>query len=239
MDRFLPLFIGQIVGYLVGALPFGYLIARWRAGIDIRQHGSGNIGATNVGRVLGFPYFILTFSLDFAKGMGPVLAAMYWQQSQPGPEIPLPEVVGFAAILGHVFPIYLRFKGGKGVATTIGVLVTLLPGPCLAGMVSWFVFLLVSRMVSLSSIAFAITFAVYYFVMEPNPLSAASVARTSLVILVALLVLWKHRSNVVRIVGGREPFVRMPWQRKIEVNPPSAGMVQSTRAERRDENRPA
>src|SRR5579872_4774549 len=113
------LILAALFGYLVGGVPFGYLIGRWR-GVEIRQQGSGNIGATNVGRVLGRRFGILVFLLDFAKGALPVLAARF----APAVDLPadsLPVAAGVAAFLGHLFPIYLRFHGGKGVATAAGV----------------------------------------------------------------------------------------------------------------------
>lgn len=210
---FLALFIGQLVGYLVGGIPFGFLIAKAKAGIDIREHGSGNIGATNVGRVLGFRFFLLVFVLDFLKGAAPVLAAQSIRDYYSGLTVPVAEVVGFGAIMGHMFPIYLNLRGGKGVATTVGVIVVLAPWACLAGLAAWLLILLLTRMVSAASIAFAVTFATIHFLRTPQPFSPAAIALTSLVIAISLLVILRHRQNVARIIKGNEPFVRMPWER--------------------------
>src|ERR1700730_13077142 len=119
------LIITVLAGYGIGAIPFGYLIGRWR-GVDIFQHGSGNIGATNVGRVLGKRFGILVFVLDFAKGAVPVALALWVQQWTAHDKTTfyvgafykgLPVWTGLAAFLGHLFPIFIRFRGGKGVAT--------------------------------------------------------------------------------------------------------------------------
>src|SRR5262245_63282978 len=111
----LSLVVTTLLSYLAGAIPFGYLIARWR-GVDILKQGSGNIGATNVGRVLGRPFGVLIFLLDFAKGAVPALLARLWASAHTL-ELPpdsLPVAAAVAAFLGHLFPIYLRFRGGKG-----------------------------------------------------------------------------------------------------------------------------
>src|SRR4029077_2795025 len=120
-----------VFSYLLGAIPFGYLIARWR-GVDIFKQGSGNIGATNVGRLLGRRFGILVFLLDFAKGALPVaagfaIAAPDASAFAAWPRDTLPVLAGLAAFLGHLFPIYLRFRGGKGVATGAGVVAVLAP----------------------------------------------------------------------------------------------------------------
>src|SRR5947209_7857227 len=125
-------FLGCVAlgSYLVGAIPFGYLIGRAR-GVDIFEHGSGNIGATNVGRVLGRRFGILVFLLDFAKGALPVLMAarLCGLTELEVPAQSLEVTAGLAAFLGHLFPVYLRFRGGKGVATGAGVVAMLLPVP--------------------------------------------------------------------------------------------------------------
>src|ERR1700737_4362332 len=142
-----PLFLAALTvfaGYGIGAIPFGYLIGRWR-GVDIFQHGSGNIGATNVGRVLGKRFGILVFVLDFAKGAVPAALALWvqqWPQDIPKVELGLlykglAVWTGLAAFLGHLFPIYIRFRGGKGVATGAGVVSVLVPIPALGALIVW------------------------------------------------------------------------------------------------------
>lgn len=202
------LLAGQILGYLIGAIPFGYLIYKAKTGRDVRLEGSGNIGATNVGRLLGLPFFILVFLLDFLKGALPVLGALWLRGEWPavGTEY-LPVAVGFAAILGHVFPIYLGMKGGKGVATAIGVLICLVPWPTVAGLVAWVVTLLLGRMISLASIVFALTFAAVHLIMTPTPFDREKIVLTVVVIALAVLVIVRHRSNIARILTGTEPKI--------------------------------
>src|SRR5262249_47958915 len=165
-----------VVSYLVGAIPFGFLIARWR-GVDIIHAGSGNIGATNVGRVLGRRFGILVFLLDFAKGALPVAAGM-WIASRPEFEMSaswgakaLPVGAGLAAFLGHLFPVYLRFHGGKGVATGAGVVAVLLPGPALGAVLTWITVVCASRYVSLASLLAAVVLCVLRL-LGPAPFAA-------------------------------------------------------------------
>src|SRR5262249_29281452 len=126
-----------VAGYLIGAIPFGYLVAK-RRGVDIFQHGSGNIGATNVGRILGKLFGIVVFLLDCAKGAMPTaagLALARWLEVEP-PSV-LGVAAGLAAFVGHLFPVYLGFRGGKGVASGAGIVVVLLPVPAAAAVLTW------------------------------------------------------------------------------------------------------
>src|SRR6516164_8866789 len=140
--------LGLIVAaYLLGAVPFGYLVARAR-GVDILAQGSGNIGATNVGRVLGRRWGLLVFLLDFAKGALPVLGASLAASAVPelAPGV-LAVTAALAAFLGHLFPVYLGFRGGKGVATGVGVVAVLLPGIAVAVLLAWAALLVATRFV--------------------------------------------------------------------------------------------
>jgi glycerol-3-phosphate acyltransferase PlsY len=205
LEAFVVLLVAQVAGYLVGGIPFAYVVTWLKTGQDIRQIGSGNVGATNVGRLLGLPYFFLVFFLDFAKGAGPVLLAQYLAKNSgwSGAEF-LPPVVGFTAILGHLFPIYLGMKGGKGVATAIGVLLCLTPKGTLVGLGVWIVLTLASRMVSVGSIGFAVAFAVAHLAWTPNPWSRDHLPLSILVVLLAVLIIVKHRANIGRILNGTE-----------------------------------
>lgn len=207
--------LAQVVAYLIGGIPFGLLIARWRSGIDIRQHGSGNIGATNVGRTLGFRWFVIVFLLDFLKGAVPVAVALYLQQRYGayghvlfgevwGSLYGLPALVGLAAILGHVFPIYLKLRGGKGVATSIGVVLLLAPWAALAGIFAWIMLTLSTRMVAVGSIGFAVVFAVIHFCSHAEPFGWDTLPTSLFVILVVALVIIRHLSNIGRILRGTE-----------------------------------
>jgi glycerol-3-phosphate acyltransferase PlsY len=199
---FLLIWLGA---YLVGAIPFGYLVARWR-GVDIFQSGSGNIGATNVGRVLGKKFGILVFLFDFAKGALPVAAALAMKNELAGPEISgrgwLEVGAGLAAFLGHLFPVYLRFRGGKGVATGAGVVAVLLPGPALGAVLAWVTVAAATNYVSLASLAAAAVL-VCLHVLGTAPLDMTD-PRTLFCVLAGALVFVKHRANIARLLQGTE-----------------------------------
>jgi acyl-phosphate glycerol 3-phosphate acyltransferase len=195
--------------YLVGGVPFGYLVARWR-GVDIFRAGSGNIGATNVGRVLGRRFGILVFALDFAKGAVPTAAALWLKQlADPAARTELPlsglEVfAGLAAFLGHVFPVYLRFRGGKGIATGAGVVAVLLPLPAVGAVGTWLVVLAATRYVSLASLSAALALCVLRVTLTPEPFSAENYILTAFCLIAAVLVLQRHRGNLTRLLRGNE-----------------------------------
>jgi acyl-phosphate glycerol 3-phosphate acyltransferase len=192
-------------GYLIGAIPFGYLLGRWR-GVDIRQQGSGNIGATNVGRVLGRRFGILVFLLDFAKGAVPCALAR-WLAAGVVTDLPrdlTAVAVGLAAFLGHVFPVYLRFRGGKGVATGAGVVAVLLPGPAGAAVLTWVVAVSVSRYVSLASLAAVGVLCLVRVAATPEPWGPENYILTLFCFVAAALVCLRHRSNVQRLLHATE-----------------------------------
>jgi glycerol-3-phosphate acyltransferase PlsY len=194
--------------YLVGSIPFGYWIARWH-GIDLFQHGSGNIGATNVGRVLGRRLGILVFVLDFAKGavpvglclaLGPVLATAHDAWLSPKT---LGAAAGLAAFLGHLFPVYLRFRGGKGVATGAGVIVVLVPVPAFAAVIVWVGVVCATRYVSLASLAAALTLFLFQL-KTTNAFAPDNQLITLFCALAAGLVFLRHRANLARLFHGTE-----------------------------------
>jgi glycerol-3-phosphate acyltransferase PlsY len=201
----LSLALTALLSYLAGAIPFGYLIARWR-GVDILKQGSGNIGATNVGRVLGKPLGVLVFLLDFAKGALPALVAKGWAASHEldVPADSLPVAAAVAAFLGHLYPIYLRFRGGKGVATAAGAVSVLLPGPALAAFLIWLAVVVASRYVSLASLAAAAVLCVMRLVLTPQPWSAEQQTLTLFCLIAAGLIFLRHRANIGRLLHGNE-----------------------------------
>ena len=153
MNPVLAILLCAFGGYVSGAIPFGYLVGKYK-GIDIRQHGSGNIGATNVIRVLGKGTGIPVFALDLLKGWLPVWLVKIWLLSMPGGEMLISTgavVTGLAAVLGHMFTFWLGFKGGKGVATTTGALLGIAPVAMLGGLVVWLICFFTTRYVSLAS----------------------------------------------------------------------------------------
>jgi acyl-phosphate glycerol 3-phosphate acyltransferase len=200
--------VAFLVAYLVGSVPFGYLVARWR-GVDIFKHGSGNIGATNVGRILGRRLGILVFCLDFLKGAGPAVAGLWLEQAVgPSARETLPAkslglTAGLGAFLGHLFPVYLRFRGGKGVATGAGAIAVLVPGPAVGALLCWVGVLCAGRYVSLASLAAAAALCVLQL-LTSDPFSFANLMITLFCLLAAALVFLRHRANLARLVHGTE-----------------------------------
>jgi acyl phosphate:glycerol-3-phosphate acyltransferase len=192
--------------YLLGSIPFGYLAGRL-AGIDIRQAGSGNVGATNVVRVLGKGYGYPVFALDVLKGFGAVKISMLMASGRP-PQWNSPEIFGILAamssVLGHLYPPWLRFKGGKGVATSAGALLALTPVATLIGVAIWIIVFWLTRYVSLASIIAAVVLPIVILVFslqdqnKGKPLFYSSAC-------VAAVVVWRHRSNLSRLIRGTEP----------------------------------
>ena len=202
-----------LAAYLIGAIPFGFLVARLR-GVDILREGSGNIGATNVGRVLGRRFGILVFLFDFLKGAFPTFVAgalAIEHREELGPWLGhdgLPVLAGLAAFLGHLFPVYLRFRGGKGVATGAGAALALMPVP-MAIVVGIFVVLVFGvRIVSVGSIAATIMYPVMAVVWR-QPLAYIVGA-----CVMAAVVLFAHRKNMVRLWRSQEHRFTAPWSRK-------------------------
>jgi len=212
--------------YLIGSLPFGYLITRWKKGIDIRTVGSGNLGATNVGRVLGFRYFLIVLLLDSLKGLLPT-AALPWLVGKltGGAPADLAVLVALAAILGHNFPVYLKFRGGKGVATSLGCVLALDPASCAVAAIAFAGVLLVSRYVSLASLVGGLAFAVAHFVRDPEPLARDHVALSLFAIAVVVLLTVRHRTNLARIWAGTENRVDLLLRRKPNGPPQPSGRI--------------
>ena len=195
-----------IGSYLLGSIPFGYLAARL-AGIDIRQAGSGNVGATNVVRVLGKGYGYPVFALDVLKGFGAVKISMVLAPGRP-PEWNSSEIFGILAamfsVLGHLYPPWLKFQGGKGVATSAGALLALTTVPTLIGVGIWVVVFWLTRYVSLASIIAAVVLPIVILVFSSKAQSTVKPLFYSSVC-VAAVVIWRHRSNLSRLIRGTEP----------------------------------
>ena len=190
-----------VLAYLLGAIPFGLLIARAN-GVDIRAVGSGNIGATNVFRALGKGWGLLAFVCDALKGfipasVFPVLAKTFW--AFEGDAV-LPLVCACLAIAGHNWPVYLRFKGGKGVATSVGALIGLAPMAAGIGLLTWGLVFVAKHYVSLASIAGAIAVAGAVWIFYAQTGILLPVVLTVL----CALVIWRHKSNIQRLLHGAE-----------------------------------
>ncbi|HUU11880.1 MAG TPA: glycerol-3-phosphate 1-O-acyltransferase PlsY [Phycisphaerae bacterium] len=215
-----------VAGYLAGSIPFGWLIGKVR-GVDIREHGSRNIGATNCGRVCGWPWGVLAFGLDVAKGFFPVYTAALWLPNVGNPfwgtvlgdkdsgwiVVLLVTLTAVGPIVGHTFPVWLKFRGGKAVATSLGVLLGI-PGlwwVALAALGVWVVVVLATGYVSVASSAAAIAFAAIYLYAAGDQAWGDNVAVTVFVLLLVMLVLVRHGSNYRRLLRGTENRL---WGRK-------------------------
>lgn len=190
--------------YLVGGIPFGYLIGKFN-GLDIRRHGSHNIGATNVRRVLGSDWGIVCFALDFLKGLMPViyLGAVLGGQWCVGFEWgEIFAVVG--TVLGHVFPWTLKFKGGKGVATSLGAVLGVVFWPVLCCAVVWYLTFLKTRIVALASIAAAVAMPVVGLFMYFFQIGRIHGPAVILMLILGGLIIYRHKDNILRMREGRE-----------------------------------
>jgi len=198
-----------LVSYLAGAVPFGWVLARAIKGVDLRRHGSGNIGATNAMRVRGRPLGLLAFALDFGKGwIGPAVFAPAFAQYARGVaggdgNLSLEVLCGAAAVIGHVFPVYLGFRGGKAVATGCGAIVAIDPLIFVIGGLAWILSITTVRIVSVASMAMAVTFPIVAWQRMDGGLYGAEVVWGTAAL--AALVLWRHRVNLLRILAGTEP----------------------------------
>ena len=181
-----------LAAYLLGSVPFSYLVAR-RKGVDVRSVGSGNVGATNVMRNVSLAAGLIAFALDAAKGAVAVMLARLLE-----PAGPLPVLAGVMAVLGHMYPVWLRFRGGKGVATGAGAFLPLVPVATAGALSAFALVLALTRYVSLSSIVGSTTLAVLAFLGGAPPVVSRAAAG------IALLITWKHRSNLQRIAQGTE-----------------------------------
>lgn len=190
--------LSTTIAYLLGSIPFGYLIVRWQRGIDVRSTGSGGTGATNVMRNLGITGFMATFLLDFGKGVAAVVIASRLTETDPH----WIAASAVTAIAGHVFPVWLKFRGGKGVATGVGVFVALAPIPMGLSLLLFVLTVAIWRYISLGSIVGAAAFPVLFYLLRrpPLPLVIGAAAAASLIIA-------KHHANITRLLGGTESKV--------------------------------
>lgn len=186
--------------YLLGSIPFGLIVARLFGAGDVRRSGSGNIGATNVARTAGTFAGVLTLLLDAAKGAVPVWAAARYTHANSLWMM----LAGFAALLGHAFPVWLKFKGGKGVATAAGVFAVLSPEAFLGGVMVFLLVAMLWKYVSLASISAAAAMPLLvYFLWAPRHAPPYAITFGTLVI--AILVAFKHDANIQRLIEGTEP----------------------------------
>ncbi len=217
MDTVLTI-LALVGAYLVGGIPFGLLLPKYGAGVDVRRVGSGNIGATNVARTLGFKWGLAVLLLDAAKGAGPallfpLLVDDHSEHVRVG--------CGLAAILGHVFPVWLGFRGGKGVATALGVVLVLAPLESLLAAGGFAVTVGVTGYVALASVVASVLFAASHFVISPaTPFSTSTWSLDVFSLLAPVLIVVRHRGNLARLWNGTEP--RFRFGRRSEDTPPAS-----------------
>lgn len=208
MNTWVAAFLAILLAYLSGSLPFGYWAGLLR-GVDVRKHGSGNIGATNVIRVLGKKTGLPVFFLDMLKGLLPTLFAQWWLASL-GAGTNLISLVAVlcaaAAVLGHSYTFWLGFKGGKGVATSAGAFLGLAPWSLLVALVVWILVFFISRYVALASIAAAVSLPVsmYLMILFGGGFTFGATVMLVLGVVMGLLVVVRHRSNIKRLLSGTE-----------------------------------
>ena len=187
--------LATATAYLLGSIPFGYLIVRWQRGIDVRETGSRSIGATNVMRNLGISGFIATFVLDCGKGSAAVMLASRLTGNDPR----WVAAAAVAAVAGHVFPIWLGFRGGKGVATGVGVFAILAPVPMALVLVFFALLVAIWRFISLGSIIATASFPVWVYLLNHPPTQIIIGAACA-----AALIVGSHRANIRRLLNGTE-----------------------------------
>jgi glycerol-3-phosphate acyltransferase PlsY len=205
---------GATASYLVGSAPFAYLAGKLLAGVDIRRVGSGNVGASNLGRAIGgakgVAAFLAVFVLDVGKGLAAAWGLAAAARALTGLADPaglIGILYGLLAILGHVFPVWLRFRGGKAVAASCGVMLALAPTEALMALGLWMAVLGVTRYISLASMLAALGLLAARVTVAGRPWEAHAAPLSLLMLLIAVLVIARHRSNVRRLIAGTEPKI--------------------------------
>jgi glycerol-3-phosphate acyltransferase PlsY len=200
-----------VIAYLIGSIPFSYLVVRFFAGEDIRRHGSRNVGATNVARTFGKLPGVIALFLDMTKGYAAVMVAQWmtgrpdWPLAFGGDASPLHSRAfwiafsGLVAVLAHMFPVWLRFHGGKGVATATGVFLAIDPIAVAAGLIVFLIVLITTRLVSLASMVGAASIPLFLRFLTHAPFWTINVS-----IVIAILIILKHHSNIARMAQGKE-----------------------------------
>jgi len=193
-----------VISFLIGSIPFGYVICRIIKKIDIRKYGSGNIGATNVYRVCGGFLGITVLILDILKGFIPVFIS---KNIFHFPSL-ISVITGLLTIFGHIFSIFLKGRGGKGVATSFGVIIGLFPLSALSSFILWFIILLISHIVSVASIiaGFFLPIFIYLFYKD--------ISLTIFGIIILFFIVYTHRENIKRLKKGKENRIILPWEKK-------------------------
>ena len=201
--RFIIVFIS---GYIIGSIPFSFLLGQMR-GVDLRQVGSGNIGATNLSRACGKGWGIAGFILDLLKGTASVWVGYYLSPANLNPVV-LGITGGIGSVVGHIWTFVLKFKGGKGVATSAGVFLGLAPVPLFSSAGVWILVFLVSGYVSLASILSAFSLPIWVYLLKRDPILLF------LSIITFLLIVYRHRENIKRLISGKENRFSTLWKKR-------------------------
>ncbi|MBD3185039.1 glycerol-3-phosphate 1-O-acyltransferase PlsY [Candidatus Poribacteria bacterium] len=193
-------FLALILSYLLGAIPNGYIMGKLK-GLDIRKHGSGNIGFTNVLRVMGTLPGAVVLVADVGKGLLSVLLISRLGTIQPNPLSPyMPVLCGGLAMIGHVWPVYLKFRGGKGVASSLGIFFALYWPGGLASLIVWFIIVGITRYVSLGSLLLCLTFLISTFLRGGEYIWGIRI----MAIVINIIVIFRHKGNIQRLINGTE-----------------------------------
>lgn len=196
----MPFIISLFTCYLIGSIPTSFLVGKYLKGIDIREHGSGNVGATNTARIVGKGWGLLVLAVDILKGLICVtlVAKLFMRFGVPVGEDVYPLILGSLAITGHIWPVFLGFKGGKGIATSSGVFIGVAPKVLLIALIIWIIIFAWKRYVSLASIISAVSI----------PLMASFMAYPSMFVIISSAIcavtVYKHYPNIKRLVRGEE-----------------------------------
>lgn len=185
------IYIYILLAYLVGAIPFSLILGKVLKKTDLRQYGSGNVGSTNAARVLGYKIGILTLILDVSKGLIPTYLASLYSNN-------LAILIGLFCILGHVYPVYLNFKGGKAVATSLGVFIILAPIGVLLALLVFILIAVITNYIALASMSAAISITIAVYLLN------YSINTFYLSLFIALLIVYRHKSNILNLINHKE-----------------------------------
>jgi len=188
-----------LIGYLIGSIPFGYIVVRFFSGKDIRDYGSGSTGATNVSRKLGLKWAVVSGLLDVGKG---AIAVLIWRWIAPEMEL-LQAFAALAAILGHIFPVWIGFKGGKGINTAFGAALVISPWAALLALIAFASAFAIARFVSIGSISAVFVYTIVVIVFGDN-LGGRTIDSVVFASCLPVIILWTHRRNIKRLIRHEE-----------------------------------
>jgi glycerol-3-phosphate acyltransferase PlsY len=231
------LLVVLVVSYLLGSIPTSILVSRLISGVDIREHGSGNAGATNVYRVLGIGPALLVGVVDIGKGVVAALVVGRLQIGAPAPVsgVLLQLLAGGTAVIGHVWTVFAGFKGGKGVATAVGALAGVIPASLGTAAVVWIILLLTVRIMSVASMGAAVVLPVAVWIWETGPDGTTPGELVWFTSILALLILFTHRRNIGRLIQGEEHHLGRS-QPGSTAKEPNVSPAQPTRTSGSDES---